>query len=200
MSKAQVGGSSLSKKAAGQPFLHKAAFEIGRKALSLIRPIIKNRRYTKAYVRLLRWGGVDIRPFDSCGFVAPSVDFDAYNRSRIHVGANVFLTKDVILLVHDQSATTAYNSSLTSGCYDDGAYRCPQDVRIGNNVFVGMRTVVLPGTTIEDDVVIAAGSVVKGFIPGGGVYAGCPAKRVESIDEYREKLRRRGCFENRYKR
>lgn len=73
-------------------------------------------------------------------------------------------------------------------------------MHIGSNVFIGMRTIVLPGATIEDDVVIAAGSVVKGFIPGGGVYAGCPAKKIESIEEYREKLQRKGCFMIRYER
>jgi maltose O-acetyltransferase len=49
-------------------------------------------------------------------------------------------------------------------------------VRIGSRVFVGARTIILPGVTIGDDVVIGAGSVVSRDIPSGVVAAGNPAR------------------------
>ena len=43
-------------------------------------------------------------------------------------------------------------------------------VRIGKNVWIGANTVILRGTTIGDNAVIAAGSVVKGHVEANTVY------------------------------
>ncbi|TNC26586.1 acyltransferase [Amycolatopsis alkalitolerans] len=51
-------------------------------------------------------------------------------------------------------------------------------VRIGDRVWVGARAQILPGVTIADDVVIAAGAVVTRDCPVPGVYAGVPARLV----------------------
>lgn len=55
-------------------------------------------------------------------------------------------------------------------------------IEIGSNVFIGSRSVILPDTCIEDNVIIGAGSLVKGKISSGGVYAGVPAKRIGDFD------------------
>lgn len=60
-------------------------------------------------------------------------------------------------------------------------------IKIGNNVFIGTNSILLPGTTIGDNCVIGAGSVVKGSIPSNSVAAGVPAKVLKSIEEYRTK-------------
>ncbi|HEY6795298.1 MAG TPA: acyltransferase [Kineosporiaceae bacterium] len=54
-------------------------------------------------------------------------------------------------------------------------------VVIGNNVFLGTRTVVLKGVTIGDNSVIGAGSVVTRDIPGNSVAAGQPAKVIRCL-------------------
>ena len=99
----------------------------------------------------------------------------------------------MLLLVHDQSPVTAWNSDTDA--LDQGSFYAPKEINIGDNVFIGMRTIVLPGTTIGDDVVIGAGSVVKGAIPGGTVWAGNPARMIQTTKEYRSKLEKRGIFE-----
>jgi galactoside O-acetyltransferase len=53
------------------------------------------------------------------------------------------------------------------------------DIRIGNNVFIGANCTILPGVTIGDNIVIAAGSVVTTDIPGEGVYGGAPARMLK---------------------
>lgn len=63
-----------------------------------------------------------------------------------------------------------------------------RSVRIGNNVFLGWGATILSGTTIGDNVVIGAGSVVSGFIESNSVYAGNPAKKLMTITEYTKKV------------
>lgn len=53
-----------------------------------------------------------------------------------------------------------------------------EDINIGNNVFIGANCVILPGTTIEDDTVVGAGSVIKGRLAGSAVYAGVPCRKI----------------------
>jgi acetyltransferase-like isoleucine patch superfamily enzyme len=51
-------------------------------------------------------------------------------------------------------------------------------VRIGSGSWLGANAVILPGTTIGEHVVVAAGAVVRGDIPDHCVVAGVPAKIV----------------------
>ena len=60
-------------------------------------------------------------------------------------------------------------------------------IRIGNNVFIGANVTILPGTTIGNNCIIGAGSVVKGICEDNYVYAGNPARKIISIDEYIKK-------------
>lgn len=93
----------------------------------------------------------------------------------ITIGDNVTISSDVTILTHDAS-TNVVKAGTKLG-----------RVNIGNNVFIGTRSIVLCNTTIGDNVVIGAGSVVSHNIPSNGVYAGVPAKYICSIEEYREK-------------
>tara|TARA_R110002049_G_scaffold72490_2_gene187215 strand:- start:252430 stop:252798 length:369 start_codon:yes stop_codon:yes gene_type:complete len=61
-------------------------------------------------------------------------------------------------------------------------------ITVGNNVFIGSRTIVLPGVTIGDNVIIGAGSVVARDIPSDCVAAGVPAKRIRDLGEYEERI------------
>lgn len=63
-------------------------------------------------------------------------------------------------------------------------------VQIGNNVFIGARAIVLCNVKIGDNVIVGAGSVVTHDLKGNNVYAGSPARRVCSIEEYRVKYER----------
>lgn len=54
-------------------------------------------------------------------------------------------------------------------------------VSIGNNVFIGARTIVLKGVSIGDNSVIGAGSIVRSSIPSNTIAVGNPAAPVRSI-------------------
>lgn len=57
-------------------------------------------------------------------------------------------------------------------------------VEIGDNVFIGMNTIIERNVKIGANVVIGAGSVVTKDCDSNSVYAGIPAKKIMSIDEY----------------
>lgn len=59
----------------------------------------------------------------------------------------------------------------------------PAPVVIGKNVWVGANVTILPGVTIGDNAVIAAGSVVTKDVPENVVVAGVPAKKIKNISE-----------------
>lgn len=57
-------------------------------------------------------------------------------------------------------------------------------VVIGDYVYIGTNALILPGVTIGDHVLVAAGTVVTKSIPSGVVVAGNPAKIICTIDDF----------------
>ena len=55
-------------------------------------------------------------------------------------------------------------------------------VRLGANVWVGRSVTILPGVTIGDHAVIAAGSIVTGDVPARTLVAGIPARPIRTLD------------------
>src|SRR5665647_533822 len=58
-------------------------------------------------------------------------------------------------------------------------------IKFGNNVFIGINSIILPGVTIGDNVVIGAGSIVNRDVPDNVVVAGVPAKIIKSLANYK---------------
>ena len=56
-----------------------------------------------------------------------------------------------------------------------------EKIMIGNNVWIGRGCIVLPGSVIEDGVIVGANSVVKGTLKGNCLYAGNPVKLIKSL-------------------
>lgn len=57
------------------------------------------------------------------------------------------------------------------------------DISIGDNVFIGAQSVILPGSVIGNNTIVAANSVIKGNLEGGWLYAGSPCKPVKKLGE-----------------
>jgi len=94
---------------------------------------------------------------------------------HISIGNNVTLAPYVHILAHDAS-TKEFMGYTKIGKVD-----------IGNRVFIGASSIVLPGVRIGDDVVIGAGSVVNIDIPSNSVAVGNPIKIVGTIEEFIDK-------------
>jgi serine acetyltransferase len=95
-------------------------------------------------------------------------------RRRIEIGDDVTFASDVYVTDHNHR-------------YDDPdtpvarQWVDAEPVSIGAGSWLGARAVVLPGTTIGRNVVVAAGAVVRGDVPDHSVVAGVPAKVVRRL-------------------
>jgi len=58
----------------------------------------------------------------------------------------------------------------------------PNMITIGKNVFLGVNTVVMPGVTIGDNVIIGAMSLVDKDIPSNCLAYGIPVKKVKNLN------------------
>ncbi|MCC3269496.1 sugar O-acetyltransferase [Arthrobacter gengyunqii] len=59
----------------------------------------------------------------------------------------------------------------------------PAPITIGRNVWLGSNVTVLPGVTIGNDAVVAAGAVVTKDVPARSVVVGSPARVIRSVED-----------------
>lgn len=145
---------------------------------------LDGRLYMKYYNKLLKHSGIKIN--GTPRFIAKSVRFD--DHSRITLSDRLVVSMNVHFLTHDYSYTTALIAINEMPKTDIGILR---DIKVGNNVFIGMNSLILPGTEIGNNVIVGAGSVVRGKIPDNSVVSGNPAKFVTTINEYAIKVKDR---------
>lgn len=69
----------------------------------------------------------------------------------------------------------------------DPNFDCFGKVKIGSNVYIGTNSLIMPGITVGDNVLIAAGSVVTHSVPSNVVVGGNPAHIICSFEDYYEK-------------
>lgn len=62
-------------------------------------------------------------------------------------------------------------------------------ITVGDNVYIGTNTIILPGVKIGSNVIIGAGAVVSKSIPDNSVAVGVPARVIKTSDDYFEKIR-----------
>jgi acetyltransferase-like isoleucine patch superfamily enzyme len=101
----------------------------------------------------------------------------------ISIGNNVHITADCQFITHD-GGTLIVRKEVP-----DLELTFP--ISIGDDVYIGIRTIILPGVTIGNRSIIAAGSVVSQDIPDNSVAAGVPARVIKTTDAYLEKAKLR---------
>ncbi|WIV10756.1 gamma carbonic anhydrase family protein [Proteiniborus sp. MB09-C3] len=91
------------------------------------------------------------------------------NHTNIQDGTVIHISKDYSTEIGDY--VTVGHKAIVHAC------------KIGDNVLVGMGTIILDGAVVEDNVLIGAGSIVTTGkrIPSGSLVLGSPAKVVRSL-------------------
>lgn len=113
---------------------------------------------------------------ENCSIVG-KVDFGS-EPYLIKLGNDVRISNNVSFVTHDGGVHVLRNLGLLENSDKFGT------IEIKNNVFIGMNALIMPGVTIGNNCVIGAGSIVTKNIPDNCVYAGIPAKKIKSIDDY----------------
>ena len=93
----------------------------------------------------------------------------------IYIGDNVMIAPNVIIATGTHPICPKLREK---------GYQYNLTVHIGNRVWIGAGTIILPGVTIGDDSVIGAGSVVTKNIPSGVVAVGNPCRVLREINEH----------------
>lgn len=110
--------------------------------------------------------------------ILDGVEIDSSHCWLITIGNNVTLAPGVRILAHDASTKIHLN------------YTRIGKVNIGDNVFVGADSIILPSVSIGNNAVIGAGSIVAANIEENTVAAGNPAKFICTLEDYLERKKK----------
>ncbi len=110
---------------------------------------------------------------------------------NIHFGKNVFINSGCRfqdqggIFIGDDSLIghNAVLATLNHGITPDKRHNLyPAPINIGKNVWLGANVTVMPGVTIGDNSVIAAGAVVTKDVPPNVIVGGVPAKVIRHVE------------------
>ena len=149
--------------------------------MKIVRKILEYLRGEPQHLGKLLKRGLQIgKDFKRMG----GVIIDPSHCYHITIGDNVTLAPRVHILAHDTSTYVFFGKTRAA------------NVTIGNDVFVGASSIILPGVHIGNRVIIGAGSIVTKDIPDNSVAVGNPAKVICSVDDYLAKEKAKMCPEN----
>lgn len=109
----------------------------------------------------------------------------------ITIGSDCLITDGVRFITHDGAIQVPLIAKGEAFERIYGHKSTFKRITIENNVFIGVSTIIMPGTTLRNNTIVAAGSVVGGTFPENIVIAGNPAKIICTLDQYYEKNRNR---------
>lgn len=107
--------------------------------------------------------GENVCVYDS--YIDPAFGF------LITIGNNVTITNSKVY-AHDASTHIFMGKSKVG------------KIKIGNNVFIGANSVIMPNVTIGDSVIIGAGSIITSDIPANSIVAGNPAHLIGNTEQF----------------
>jgi acetyltransferase-like isoleucine patch superfamily enzyme len=117
-----------------------------------------------------------------------------FHSTNVHIGARSFVNQGCHfenverIEIGPNCALGCFVALLTS-THELGGHSRRQDswsikpVAVGAGCWIGVRATILPGVSIGDGCVIAAGATVATDCEPDGVYAGVPARRIRDLDD-----------------
>lgn len=97
------------------------------------------------------------------------------DQGGIYIGDHVLIGSHVVLATINHGQNPA-----------ERADNFPEPIHIGNKVWIGAHSTILPGITIGDNAIVAAGAVITHDVPPNAVVAGVPAKIIKYIEEKKD--------------
>lgn len=156
---------------------------------------VNTRKYMKKYNKWLKKQGMDIDGLVK--YINHTVFLDGTDYTKIHIGNNVVISVDTIILVHDFSLEAGM-IALNKGNPDNEAYEL-NDVYIGESSFIGAKTVILAGTKIGKNCIVGAGSVLPGKeYPDNSIIVGNPGRVIGNTIDWANKKIISGNFKRGY--
>lgn len=125
--------------------------------------------WNKLRIRLQRWRGVDIGRNVHIG---PGCTIDYPYPYFVHIGDGASLAGDDYILAH--STPMEYHACCVE------SFVAP--TVIGAHAWIGINVTILPGITIGEGAIVAAGSVVTHDVPPQTLAAGVPARVIKQLD------------------
>jgi acetyltransferase-like isoleucine patch superfamily enzyme len=107
----------------------------------------------------------------------------------VHIGKNVMIMPDCLMMSRggitiDDDVMIAANAQLISNNHDlhDHALLLCKPVHICRNAWIGAGATILPGVTVGENAVVAAGAVVTKDVEANTIVGGNPAKFIKRVD------------------
>ena len=109
-------------------------------------------------------------------FIGYGVYLDVDGANRLYIGDNCIITAQTLILLHRRNIKEYNGENLQQNL----SY-LQLETHIGNNVSIGMRSIIMPGVTIGDGAVIAAGSFVTKNVDPYSVVGVNPSKFINIL-------------------
>lgn len=125
--------------------------------------------------------------------IRPNCFFEGYSLHKIKIGDGVFINYRCTFscnedLVIEDNCTIAMEVSFCTSTHELGNQKqragksIGLPIHIGSGTWIGTRAIILPGVTIGNGCIIAAGAVVNKDCEPNCIYGGVPARKLKKIN------------------
>ncbi|WP_274650356.1 DapH/DapD/GlmU-related protein [Paenibacillus humicola] len=123
------------------------------------------------------------KPWASQFTVDPGALLEIGDHTFINAGVGIAACQSISIGDHVKIGprTSILDSIYHQIDVNDGE-QLSKPIRIANNVWIGTRCTILPGVTIGENSVVAAGSVVNKDVPDNVLVAGVPARIIRELN------------------
>jgi acetyltransferase-like isoleucine patch superfamily enzyme len=173
-------------------FENKGKISSGRSYLGAIDnltvKIIARRKEKSSFINLGEFSlGNNVRIHKNFGiYIGEEAKFSMGNNSYINPEVTIFCKKEIsigsncVISWRCQFLDDDLHSIIAEG----KRINPPLPIIVGNHVWIGADVKLLPGALIEDGVIVAAGSIVKGKLDAYCLYGGVPARKIKEQIEW----------------
>lgn len=144
----------------------------------------------KARNFLYRLQGMEIKK----ARILPGATFEGYSLKDVKIESGVFINYGCFFscnapLIIEKNCTVAFEVAFCTSTHDIGDVQqragkaIGKPIRVCSGTWIGARATILPGVTIGESCIIAAGSVVTKDCEPNGLYAGSPARRIKELSQ-----------------